>query len=187
MRFIFERVSRTSTEHGTRGRRALQWCLLCCVLILTMAPAHQALAAKKFKSFELKTPDGTTRTLDDYLDKATLIAFFFPTCTYCNQSLPATMKIYDKYRDQGLSMVWINIVEEEEDMIPEWLAQHEYDVPVLVGASQRYLAGRYGLRMSPEHYILNNEGRILFKQRGFKAGYEEELEQNVKEALNLTP
>lgn len=186
---MWEKNNNVSIEHPesvTGHWRGIQWFLLCIILILTLVQANQVQAARKFKSFELKTPDGTTRTLEDYLDKATLIAFFFPTCTYCNQALPETMKIYDKYKDKGLKMVWINIVEEEEEMIPAWLAQHEYDVPVLVGASQRYLAGRYGLRMTPEHYILNNERKILFRQRGYKAGYAEELEENVKEALSLS-
>ena len=180
-------VSIEHPEAATGRWRGTLWFLFCFILILTLVPVNQVQAARKFKSFELKTPDGTTRTLEDYLDKATLIAFFFPSCTYCNQALPETMKIYDKYRDQGLTMVWINIVEEEEEMIPAWLAQHQYDVPVLVGASQRYLAGRYRLQMTPEHYILNNEGKILFRQRGYKTGYAEELEENVKEALNLAP
>jgi thioredoxin-related protein len=160
-----------------------------CVLVIVsgLVSVNQAWAADKLKSFKLRALDGTTRTLEDYQNKATLVAFFFPTCTYCNQAFPETVKVYEKYREQGLSMVWINIVEEEEAQIPAWLASHQYDVPVLIGASQQYLARRYDVRMTPEHLIVDGERRILYRQRGYQAGYEHELESQVKQALGLSP
>jgi hypothetical protein len=36
-------------------------------------------AMREFKPFELRTLGGETRRLDDYLDRVTLVAFFFPT------------------------------------------------------------------------------------------------------------
>ena len=183
-----------SIRNRTTGHRAawsgatLLQRLLCCVLVIFMlTPAQPIQAASKFKSFKLETLDGTTRTLDDFKNKATLIAFFFPTCTYCNQAFPETVKIYNKYKDQGLSMVWINIVKDEEKLIPEWLAKHQYDVPVLVGASQQYLARRYDIRVTPEHLIIDGNRKIQFRQRGYHAGDEKELEENVRKALGLTP
>lgn len=158
---------------------------LCSLLFILLVSANQAQAASRFKNFKLETLDGTTRTLNDYQNKATLVAFFFPTCTYCNQAFPETVRIYNKYKDQGLSMVWINIVKEEEKLIPEWLAKHQYDVPVLIGASQQYLARRYDIRVTPEHLIINNDSKILFRQRGYSAGDEKTLEENVRKALNL--
>jgi len=166
-------------------RSSLARLLVSVVIIGVLAAAQPAAAADKFKSFKLRTVDGTTRTLDDYKGKVTLVAFFFPTCTYCNQEFPQTVKIYDKYKDQGLNMVWINLVPEEEDKIPGWLAEHNYHVPVLVGASQQYLLNRYDVRMTPEHYLLNADGVILYKKRGYESGNEQELEAQVRKALSL--
>jgi thiol-disulfide isomerase/thioredoxin len=50
--------------------------------------------------------------------------FFFPTCPYCNAAFPKVQKLYDTYREQGLSMVWINVVPDERKLIPEWRAKH---------------------------------------------------------------
>jgi peroxiredoxin len=162
--------------------------LFCLVLVVVLlASPDQLQAASKFKSFKMETPDGATRTLDDFKNKATLIAFFFPTCTYCNQAFPETVRLYEKYKDQGLSMVWINIVEDEEDLIPEWQAKHQYDIPVLIGASQQYLARRYDIRMTPEHLIIDSDRKILFRQRGYHPGDEKALEENIIKALDLAP
>lgn len=169
------------------GLCAMQRLVFCCALILVLAWAHPAQATDKFKPFKLKTIDGVTRTLEDFKGKATLVAFFFPTCSYCNKAFPETVKIYNKYKDQGLAMVWINIVREEEKQIPDWLAQHHYEnVPVLVGASQRKLQRNYKIEMTPEHLIVNQDSEILFRQRGYHAGNEAELENQVKQALGLT-
>ena len=157
----------------------------CACLILLLGLTHPVTAAEKFKSFKLKSLDGASKTLEDYKSKATLIAFFFPTCAYCNKAFPETVKIYDKYKDQGLTMVWINIVKEEEGQIQPWLQQHQYNVPVLIGASQQYLMNRYGVEVTPDHFLVNANGEILFHQRGYEDGYENELEAQVRKALSL--
>jgi len=165
----------------------IQPLLCCCITALLLAWISPAHATDRFKPFKLKTIDGVTRTLDDYRGKATLVAFFFPTCNYCNQALPETLQIYNRYKDKGLTMVWINIVKEEEKQIPVWQAQHHYEnVPVLVGASQQKLQRNYKIEMTPEHLIINQDGEIFFRQRGYHAGNEAELEDHVKQALGLT-
>ena len=58
------------------------------------------------------------------LGKATLVVFFFPTCPYCSAAFPKVQKLYDTYRDQGLTMVWINVVPDEQKQIAPWLAKH---------------------------------------------------------------
>jgi hypothetical protein len=79
------------------------------------APAQQD--PDKFKPFVLKTLDGKTKTLRDYANKLTLVNFFFPRCPVCNVELPEVQKIYDKYKEKGLSVVWINILPEEDNLI----------------------------------------------------------------------
>jgi cytochrome oxidase Cu insertion factor (SCO1/SenC/PrrC family) len=96
-----------------------------CGLILAAALAiPSSAAAEKLKPFKLKTVDGVEKTLADVLGRATLVVFFFPTCPHCNAAFPKVQKLYDTYREQGLSMVWINVVPDERKLIPEWRAKH---------------------------------------------------------------
>jgi thiol-disulfide isomerase/thioredoxin len=154
--------------------------LLLCAL--TIAPAR--LSAEAFKPFTLKTLDGKAVSLPDVLGrKATLVYFFFPTCVYCNEAFPYVQKLYDTYKDQGLSMVWINAVPREERLIKAWLQKHGYTVPVLVGASIRAIERDYQIKMTPTHYLLDPGGNIVSVHAGFKAGDEVSLEQQVQQAL----
>ena len=153
-----------------------------CGLVVAIALATPAPAvAEKLRSFKLKTLDGVEKTLPDVLGKATLVVFFFPTCPYCNAAFPNVQTLYDKYRDRGLSMVWINVLPDEQKLIAAWREKHGYTVPVLLGT--RSTPNDYKVRMTPTHYLLDGRGEILSKQDGFTPGDETRLEQQIQKAL----
>jgi cytochrome oxidase Cu insertion factor (SCO1/SenC/PrrC family) len=155
--------------------------LLGVLLLAAVATQNPAAAAESFKPFKLKTLEGSPRSLPDVLGKATVVVFFFPTCQYCNAAFPEVQKIYDAYKDRGLSMVWVNVVPDEERLIPGWLAQHGFTVPVLLGG--RSVQNDYRLVMTPTHYILDSRGKVLSKHAGYKAGDEKDLERDIQLAL----
>ena len=142
-------------------------------------------AAEKFKAFKLKTSDGNIKTLQEVLNKATLLAFYYPTCAYCNLALPEIKNIYDKYKDQGLSWVIINVKPEENKLIAGWQEKYGVTVPVLIGASQESLMDDYHLTMTPTHYLLGKKGEVLLHQNGYNRGDEKALEAKIAEELNI--
>jgi cytochrome oxidase Cu insertion factor (SCO1/SenC/PrrC family) len=165
-------------RHGVlRGGGRALGAFVVALALATPAPA----AAAKLRSFKLKTLDGVEKTLPDVLGKATLVVFFFPTCPYCNAAFPHVQKLYDKYRDRGLSMVWINVLPDEQKLIAAWRETHGYTVPVLLGT--RSTPNDYKVRMTPTHYLLDGRGEILSKQDGFSPGDETRLEQQIQKAL----
>ena len=168
------------------GIRRYSWGsgLLAAFVLLLQINAN---ATDKFKPFKLKTLEGAQKTLADFSNKVTLVSFFFPSCPYCNAAYPHVQKLYDKYKDQGLSMVWINVVPDENKKIPEWQEKHSFTVPVLIGASHVTLQGDYKLKMTPTHYLLDADGNILFNSAGYKTGSETELEEKIRQGLQLRP
>jgi thiol-disulfide isomerase/thioredoxin len=153
-------------------------------------PNPRAVAADgsaTFKPFTLKTLDGKKKTLADFSNKVTLVNFFFPRCPYCNVELPEIQKIYDRYKDNGLSAVWINILPEEERLIAGWQMAKNLTVPVLVGGSQEPLQRDYHIESTPATYLLDGNGRVLFHEDGYKPGDEKVLEAKIAAALNVAP
>ena len=139
-----------------------------------------------FKPFSLKTLDGQKKTLKDFSNKVTLVSFFFPRCPYCNVELPQIQKIYDKYKDRGLSAVWVNILPEETNLIAGWQVAKNLTVPVLVGGSQESLQRDYQVNSTPTTYLLDETGRILFREDGYKPGDEKTLEARIEAVLNVS-
>jgi thiol-disulfide isomerase/thioredoxin len=144
-------------------------------------------APDTFKPFVLKTLDGKKKTLKDYSNKVVLVNFFFPRCQFCNLELPEVQKIYDKYKDKGLSTVWINILPEEVYLIPGWQMARNFNVPVLIGGTQESLQRDYRINATPSTYLLGEKGQVLFYQDGYKPGDEKTLETRIAEALNIAP
>lgn len=152
-------------------------------LVLALVAVCSVTAAETFKPFKkLKGLDGTQQSLSDVLGtKATLVVFFFPTCPYCNAAFPEVQKMYDRYKGDGLSMVWINVLPDEEKLIAPWRMQHGYTVPVLLG--NRALANDYKLRMTPTHFLLDPKGVVISTHAGYTAGDERTLEHDIQQAL----
>ena len=156
--------------------------LLGVLLLSAVVMQNRAAAAENFKPFKLKTLEGSQRSLSDVLARATVVVFFFPSCQYCNAAFPEVQKIYDAYKDRGLSMVWINVVPDEEPLIAGWMATHGYTVPVLLGG--RSVQNDYKLVMTPTHYLLDSRGKVLSKHAGYTAGDEKALERDIQQALS---
>ncbi len=138
-----------------------------------------------FKPFHLTTLDGTPKTLPDFPGKVRLVSFFFPQCPFCNVELPKVQKIYERYRDKGLSAVWINILPEQVNLIAGWQAQRKLTVPVLIGASQDSLQRDYGIEATPTTFLLDEKGKVLLRQDGYRPGDEVLLENRISEALGV--
>jgi len=148
------------------------------------APAARAARVDQFKPFKMQTPDGTTKTLQDYTNKVTLVSFFFPRCPACNVELPEEQKIFDKYKDKGLSMVWINILPDEEELVAGWALKRRLNVPTLVGATAESIEKDYHVTATPTNILLNEKGEVLLRTNGYKLGDEKTLEAKIVQALN---
>lgn len=160
--------------------------MVCGVLLMaSIAMADGMLAAEHFKPFKMKSLEGAQKSLSDVLGRATLVVFFFPTCPYCNAALPEIQKFHDRYKDQGLSTVWINVVPQEERLIPEWRSRHGYTVPVLIGG--RSIQNDYKLTMTPTHFLLDAQGNVISRHTGYKPGDGKELEREIQQALARVP
>ena len=144
-------------------------------------------APEGFKPFMLKTLDGKKKTLRDFSNKLTLVNFFFPRCAYCNLELPEIQKIYDQYKDKGLSVVWINILPEENGLIAGWQMARKLTVPVLIGGTQDALQRDYRINSTPATYLLDENGHVLLHVDGYKPGDEKMLEAKIAERLNAAP
>jgi thiol-disulfide isomerase/thioredoxin len=152
-----------------------------------MAAAASTIDPDSFKPFNnLKTLDGKKKTLKDVSAKVTVVNFFYPRCPYCQLELPEMQKLYDKYKDKGLSVVWINILPEEVPLIAGWQFAKNFTVPVLIGGSQASLQKDYRVEATPTTYVLGEKGEVLFYEGGYTPSDEKKVEAKVAAALGIT-
>ena len=138
-------------------------------LTASAARARAVNVGSGLKPFTLKTLDGAPKTLPNVLGKATLVVFFYPTCPFCNVAAPEIQRLYDTYKAQGLSVVYINTTPSEEKLVPGWLEEHHYTVPVLVGARPNDVQRDYAVEATPTHYLLDARGAGAFEAQRVSA------------------
>lgn len=157
-------------------------------LVLTGCSAGEKdgpVAEGGFPDFQLKTLEGESRSLEDYLNEVTLVNFFFPTCGPCNAEFPHLQDLYDKYRDQGFSMVAINLIADQDELVPAWVKSNGYSVPTLIGGDTGNLIETYEVMGTPTSFLLDRDGRVIQKYRGYQPGNEVRMENAIRQQLDL--
>lgn len=132
----------------------------------------------KAPDFEAPTPNGESLALSDVLGKVTIVDFWAAWCKPCRAENPNVVKVYNKYRDQGLSILGVSLDKSEED----WKRAIEEDGLAWNHVSNvRYfdeIAQLYNVNAIPATFILDEDGVIVAKNlRG------SELDKKVGELL----
>ena len=97
--------------------------------------------------------------------------------------MPHLQKLYEQYSDQGFRMVAINVIPQQDAMVPDWAKRGGYTFPILVGADTGQVASTYQITGTPVTFLLDPEGKILKRIDGFMPGQEKQIEQQIQAAL----
>jgi|AntRauTorckE6833_2_1112554.scaffolds.fasta_scaffold03459_6 thiol-disulfide isomerase/thioredoxin len=123
--------------------------------------------------------------LSDLEGQVVLVDFWASWCGPCRESFPWMNLMQDKYADQGLRVVGVNLDQNKEDA-QQFLQQ----VPAnftLVHDSQALLPEAYGLIGMPSSYLLDAQGRLRASHTGFHASRVEDYEASIQKLLAEKP
>ena len=96
-------------------------------------------------------------------------------------------RFHDRYADSGLRVVLLEYGGWTHQQIESWLDKQRGRLPVLLGADRERLEKKYNIRGTPTKFILDENGRVLFRQMGYGPGVEKTLEAQIREALGMNP
>ena len=117
----------------------------------------------KAPNFVAPTPTGEELALNDVLGKVTLVDFWAAWCRPCRAENPNIVRVYNKYKDQGLSILGVSLDREAEDWKKaisddglEW--NHVSNVDYF-----DELAELYNVDAIPASFLLDENGVIIAK------------------------
>ena len=85
-------------------------------------------------------------------------------------------------------MVAINMVSQQNDMLPEWKAKGKYTFPVLVTDEKDYWSTNpYGVRFTPTNLLLAADGKVGFRHLTEVSEKDPIMEAQIRELLGLSP
>lgn len=132
----------------------------------------------KAPNFKAPTPEGDELSLEEAMGKVTIVDFWAAWCKPCRAENPNVVKVYNKYKDQGLSILGVSLDRSEE----AWKKAIEEDGLTWNHVSNvQYfdeIAALYNVNAIPATFILDENGVIVAKNlRG------EALEEKIGELL----
>jgi peroxiredoxin len=117
----------------------------------------------KAPNFSAPTPAGDQLALNDVLGKATILDFWAAWCRPCRAENPNVVRIYNKYKDRGLSILGVSLDRKAEDWKKaiaddglEW--NHVSNVEYF-----DEIAELYNVDAIPATFILDENGTIVAK------------------------
>jgi thiol-disulfide isomerase/thioredoxin len=124
--------------------------------------------------------DEKKQSLSDYRGKVVLLNFWYPFCGPCRGENPTLQKVLRKFKSDQFVMLAINVHPEEDAFVLPYLKGNKFDFIPLRGSAE-FAAKEYNAIGMPTNFLIDQQGRIIFKP-GVVRGEdgEETLELQVK-------
>ena len=120
--------------------------------------------AKPFADFTLKRFDtGQPLTLSSLKGQVVLVNFWFPTCGPCMNEFPYIEQTYRKYKDQGFTILAINIVSAEDGDVLRTLKDKGVSFTALQMPDKDFASRAYKVAQAPVNFLIDRQGRFVFQ------------------------
>lgn len=148
------------------------------------AQADYSIDLPQLPTFQLPDLSGEMRSLEELKGRVTMVNFFFPSCSGCNQELPFLKKLYEKYRGFGFSLISINVRPSQNRQLTTWAQKGGYSHPILRTEDEEW---RKVFRVdgTPVNCLLGDDNTMLKRYEGYSPRNLERIESAVRRMLGL--
>jgi len=128
------------------------------------------------------------QTIAGLKGQVVLVEFWTYSCINCIHVLPHVQQWHERYRDQGLVVIGVHTPEYDEERSTANVrrAMDRFGIEYAVAQDNDYATwNAYGNRFWPALYLLDREGRIVYRHYG--EGDYEATEQRIRDLLGSKP
>jgi peroxiredoxin len=108
--------------------------------------------------FTLETLDGGMVSLSDLRGQVALINFWATWCPPCREEMPAIQNVYDRYRDQGFTVLAVNLLETNAE-VAAFAEELGLTFSILMDRQGQVLE-RYRVRGLPTTFFVDRTGVV---------------------------
>lgn len=133
--------------------------------------------------FVLEDMDGKSHSLHDYRGKVVLINFWATWCTPCVREIPSMERLYQALRDKPFIVLAVNQWENADHVFP-FMGQLDVfpTFPILFDPKSE-VSQAFGVKGLPTSYIIDKQGRAVFRAIGGREFNHVEIRQQVEALL----
>lgn len=121
-------------------------------------------------------------TLSQYQGKVLYVDFWASWCGPCAKSFPFLNTLHERYKDQGLQIVAVNLDENIDDA-SAFLAKYPASFTVMTDSTKQ-CAKDFDVKAMPSSYIVDRKGVVHHIHLGFKSGEAEDIQKLVEKLLS---
>jgi len=175
------------TGPGAPPGAAARRCAALLLLLLSLAVPARSRTARGASpdpplaaSFELPTRTGSV-TLDGLRTKVVLVDFWASWCVPCRQSFPWLSTMSQRYGENGLVVVAINL-DKDRDLAQKFLRQ--FSPPFIVAFDpEGKTAEAFNVTAMPSSFLVSRSGRVVYSHAGFDLRDADTIEKQIKEEI----
>ena len=131
--------------------------------------------------FTLPSLDGPNLRLQEQRGRVVMINFWASWCGPCRVEMPHLARLYEKYRGSGFTVLAVNI-DESPQKAASLATQLGMRFPVLLDTDKK-VSRLYDLSTMPSTVLVDRDGRVRYVHRGYRDGYEETYDKQIRELL----
>jgi peroxiredoxin len=155
-----------------------------CIMLGTAIDARAVKEGQPLPHVKAEDMDGNPVDSKELLGKVILLDFWALTCADCMKELPHIIDLYNKYNVQGLEVIGMQMERLKIPVVKEALKEQNLTLPFPNVVDNRMRAmGQLGVIMLPTTILVDTEGIVQMFHRGYKPGFELEIEKKVKALL----
>jgi len=137
-----------------------------------------------FPDFRLPLLTGDTLESRSINSGAILLDFWYLSCAPCILSIPAVKQIHQKFQQQGLQIIGINVQDDNEAALKEFVSRYGIDHPILLDAGKS-VSRQVNVSGYPTFILIDAASKVvLYRQVGYDQSIVPLLEKKIQEALN---
>ncbi|MEC4726704.1 TlpA family protein disulfide reductase [Shewanella sp. D64] len=136
-------------------------------------------------NIEVHNSQNQLLSLDEFKGQVVYVDFWASWCGPCRKSFPWLNAMHDKYQQQGLAIVAINL-DEDKAAAEKFLAAFPARFHVRFDP-QGKSAQTFDLQGMPSSYIFNRKGELVQQHVGFFSEHAKNYERNLSQLLKELP
>ena len=139
-------------------------------------------------NLKLTKLNGRTVTLSEYLKKGPVLINFWATwCSPCKKEMVYLDKFERKYKDEGLSILSISVDSQKSlSHVRSYIRANDYIYDVFLDPNRQVFKKLNG-NLMPTNVLIDTEGKVLWRHYGYIPGDEENMDLQLRSALNINP
>lgn len=112
--------------------------------------------------FELKTLDGKTVRLSDYVGKKVILNFWATWCPPCNEEAPHMQKVYEEVKNQGVEILAVNVTSQDKgrEAVAQFAQKYGLTFEILLD-EEGLVSSQYQILTLPTSYMIDTKGNMV--------------------------